>query len=69
MVASWAILGSVNAEEEIRRRINAQGSITFAEFMELALYWPRGGYYLGAEPIGPSGDYCGGPSRHNASNR
>ena len=36
----------MNAEEEIRRRIEERGKITFAEFMEVALYWPEGGYYM-----------------------
>ena len=33
------------AEEETRRRIRERGTMTFAEFMEVALYWPDGGYY------------------------
>lgn len=46
------------AEGEIRRRIAARGAISFAEFMELALYWPEGGYYThhGAT-TGPGGDF------------
>jgi SAM-dependent MidA family methyltransferase len=46
------------AEREIRRRIAERGSISFAEFMELALYWPEGGYYTrpGAT-TGPEGDF------------
>ena len=35
----------MSAEQEIRRRIAAEGQITFGEFMEVALYWPDGGYY------------------------
>lgn len=35
----------MSAEEEIRRRIAEKGPITFGEFMEVALYWPQGGYY------------------------
>ena len=47
------------AEAEIRRRIRERGSITFAEFMEVALYWPRGGYYCGGHYSGESGDEGG----------
>ena len=32
-------------EAEIRRRIASSGPITFAEFMDVALYHPCGGYY------------------------
>ena len=57
-------------EAEIRRRIRAAGPITFAEFMELALYWPHGGYYSyqsgASEPFGPSGDYYTAPLAHPA---
>ena len=55
-----------SAEKEIRRRIAARGSITFAEFMEVALFWPQGGYYLGQSPVGASGDYYTSPSVHPA---
>ena len=52
------------AESEVRRRIEERGAITFAEFMDLALYWPRGGYYSSSDPIGPSGDYYTSPQVH-----
>ncbi len=43
---------------EIIRRIEADGAMTFAEFMRIALYNPDGGYYTsGDEPWGRSGDY------------
>ncbi len=61
----------MNPEAEIRRRIGERGAIPFAEFMEVALYWPHGGYYsrspfdpdaavpgeAGSQPFGPTGDY------------
>jgi SAM-dependent MidA family methyltransferase len=56
----------MSAEVEIRRRIRERGPITFAEFMELALFWPQGGYYIQREPIGPSGDYYTSPLVHPA---
>ena len=54
------------AAAEIERRIRRRGRITFAEFMEVALFWPQGGYYLGRSPIGASGDYYTSPSVHPA---
>ena len=56
----------MTAEAEIRRRIEQDGAITFAEFMELALYWPEGGYYTSAEPFGATGDYYTSPMAHPA---
>ncbi|MFQ6027819.1 MAG: class I SAM-dependent methyltransferase [Dehalococcoidia bacterium] len=53
-------------EAEIRRRIQERGRITFAEFMELALFWPQGGYYLGPEPVGAAGDFYTSPLVHPA---
>lgn len=63
---------SSSPEAEIRGRIAERRRITFAEFMEVALYWPRGGYYSGsnsaagddASPFGPSGDYYTSPMAH-----
>ena len=48
------------------QRIAEHGKMTFAEFMELALYWPNGGYYprLGAVP--PPQDYYTAPMAHPA---
>lgn len=44
-------------EKEILRRIE-KGPITFAEFMEIALYWGDGGYYVSArQRWGKEGDY------------
>lgn len=65
----WAELligGNMNPEQEIRRRVQQSGAITFAEFMAVALFWPQGGYYLGPEPIGASGDYYTSPMAHPA---
>ena len=64
----------MTAEAEIRRRIRERGPITFAEFMEAALYWPGGGYYSGGDshtgdetsPFGPTGDYYTSPMAHPA---
>ncbi len=59
-------LFSVHVEQEIRRRIEERGRITFAEFMELALYWPVGGYYSRRDNVGAGGDYYTSPSAHPA---
>ncbi len=59
----------MSAESEVRRRIQERGErgkITFAEFMEVALYWPRGGYYTGQERVGAGGDYYTSPAVHPA---
>ena len=43
---------------EIVRRISSGGPITFAQFMDVALYWPDGGYYTsGRLAWGKGGDY------------
>jgi len=48
--------------EAIRDAIEARGPITFAEFMELALYGP-GGFYQ-TPPVGPSSDFVTSPHVH-----
>ncbi len=46
------------ARSEILRRIDAKGRITFAEFMEVALYYEDGGYYTSTGGRwGEGGDY------------
>ena len=54
----------MGVELEIRRRIGERGRITFAEFMELALFWPKGGYYTVPDNVGPKGDFYTAPSAH-----
>ena len=56
----------MTAEQEIRRRICERGPLTFAEFMEVALYHPTGGYYTGPDRIGVAGDFYTSPSVHPA---
>lgn len=50
------------AAAAIRQQIRERGPITFAEYMELALYGP-GGYYE-RPPVGPSGDFVTSPHVH-----
>ena len=54
---------SSGVERELRARIAERGRVTFAEFMEMALYDPRGGYYTGA---GAEADYYTSPAAHPA---
>ena len=52
-------------ERRIRERIESDGPITFAEFMDEALYGD-GGYYTRPRRISPDGDYFTSPSSHPA---
>ena len=57
---------AMTPEAEIRRRIADCGPITFAEFMDAALYHPNGGYYTSRERVGAAGDFYTSPSAHPA---
>lgn len=48
-------------EDIIRDEIQSGGAITFARFMELALYHPEHGYYGGGAGIGKAGDFYTSP--------
>jgi len=49
-------------KEEIIERIQREGGITFRDFMDMALYHPRLGYYCSpGEKMGRSGDYLTSP--------
>ena len=59
--------GPENADlvDVILRLIHDRGRIPFAEFMDLALYHPKLGYYDAAgEKIGPEGDFYTSPNIH-----
>lgn len=45
----------------LRRRIDAEGAITFHDFMETVLYHPALGYYASRTPMGREGDYLTSP--------
>ena len=48
--------------DELRASIEREGRITFARFMQTALYHPEHGYYLNPEARpGPSGDFLTAP--------
>ena len=51
-------------EAHVRTRIRSQGRITFAEFMETALYHPPGGFYTEGGGVGP--DFFTSPTAHPA---
>jgi SAM-dependent MidA family methyltransferase len=53
---------SEEAAEAIRLAIRERGPMTFAEYMERALYGP-GGYYE-RPPVGPTGDFVTSPHVH-----
>lgn len=58
-------LGNPDLIKAIQDRISSQGRITFAEYMEMALYMPGLGYYTsGGEKIGGEGDYYTSPELH-----
>ena len=58
---------SEQVAERIRRLVREQGPITFADFMEGALYGP-GGFYMGT-PIGAEGDFVTSPHVHPVFSR
>jgi NADH dehydrogenase [ubiquinone] 1 alpha subcomplex assembly factor 7 len=58
---------SEEVAERIRRRIRERGPITFAEFMDEALYGP-GGFYE-RPPVGPKGDFVTSPHVHPVFSR
>ncbi len=60
------LFAPTGADAEARRRIALRGPITFSEFMEIALYWPDGGYYASRRSFGPLGDFYTAPLAHPA---
>lgn len=53
-------------EDRLRTRIGAAGKITFAEFMEMALYYGELGYYTKPDRISARGDFYTSPEVHPA---
>ena len=52
-------------EQHVKERIREEGPVTFAQFMQMALYHVPGGYYTSDnQPIGPQGDFYTGPLAH-----
>ena len=62
-----ATVGQPELAAAIRERIRAGGAMPFVQFMQLALYHPRYGYYTSPDPkLGPAGDFLTGPETHPA---
>ena len=40
-----------NLKSELISRIKEHGPITFENYMDLCLYWPKGGFYTGNDII------------------
>ena len=62
MLSASPYPGAVDARDAVAAAIRDHGPITFAEFMEIALYGP-GGYYE-RPPIGADGDFVTSPHVH-----
>ena len=56
-------------ENWIRERLAGEGPVTFAQFMEWALYHPTHGYYTSGPRIGPRGDFTTSPEASPAFGR
>lgn len=57
---------SLSLSEIIRNKIQKEGSISFHDFMEMALYYPELGYYTSvSDKIGENGDYYTSPYLSN----
>jgi NADH dehydrogenase [ubiquinone] 1 alpha subcomplex assembly factor 7 len=52
---------SEELSEKIVRRIRAEGPLTVAAYMAMALHDPAGGYYVTRKPIGTAGDFTTAP--------
>jgi len=53
---------SLSLSDIVKQKINAEGPISFRDFMEMALYYPGLGYYTSpGEKIGKQGDYITSP--------
>ncbi len=60
-------MADTELEQHIEGLIRREGPVTFARFMEMALYRVPGGYYTSGEQlIGPQGDFYTSPLAHPA---
>ena len=55
-----------SVQDVLKERIASRGPVSFSEFMELALYWPCGGYYSRAAWEGHPADFFTAPAAHPA---
>ncbi len=56
--------GAGELEALLRARIAEQGPLSFRDFMDLALYHPRLGYYTNLRGFGAQGDFVTSPEAH-----
>src|SRR5207245_3330226 len=52
---------SEDIADKIARRVRAEGPLTVAAYMAMALHDPAGGYYARRDPIGAVGDFTTSP--------
>jgi NADH dehydrogenase [ubiquinone] 1 alpha subcomplex assembly factor 7 len=62
MLSASPYPGAVDARDAVADAIRDHGPITFAEFMEIALYGPTG--YYERPPVGADGDFVTSPHVH-----
>ena len=55
-----------SVQDVLKERIARRGPVSFSEFMELALYWPHGGYYSEAASERHPADFFTAPTAHPA---
>ncbi|MCZ6615084.1 MAG: SAM-dependent methyltransferase [Chloroflexi bacterium] len=55
-----------SVQDVLKERIAGRGPVSFSEFMELALYWPHGGYYSEAVSERHPADFFTAPAAHPA---
>ncbi|MCZ6789652.1 MAG: SAM-dependent methyltransferase [Chloroflexi bacterium] len=55
-----------SVQDVLKERIAVRGPVSFSEFMELALYWPHGGYYSEAASERHPADFFTAPAAHPA---
>lgn len=58
--------GDPLVDAELRRRLRARRKLTFAEYLEVALYLLDGGYYEAHAHLGRRGDFLTSPETHPA---
>ena len=67
LIIPWALRAPVlpgrerGIADKIVRRIRAEGPLTVAAYMAMALHDPEGGYYAKRGPIGAAGDFTTAP--------
>ena len=63
-ISESELLRQDSVESKLRERIRMEGRISFADFMDMALYDPEGGYYVNRSRLADSHDYFTSPTAH-----